>query len=69
MPYVNIKVTDDGVTAEQKSELFARVTDALVEVLGKRPDHIHIVLDEVPQGNWGFAGLPTDRYRAGERRE
>jgi len=66
MPYVNIKVTDDGVTPEQKSELFARVTDALVEVLGKQPDHIHIVLDEVPTQNWGFAGTRTDLYRAGK---
>ena len=69
MQYVNIKVTDDGVTPEQKAELFSRVTDALVDVLGKHPEHIHIVLDEVPQSNWGFGGLPTDRYRAGERRE
>ena len=66
MPYVNIKVTDDGVTPEQKSELFARVTDALVEVLGKQPEHVHIVLDEVPTQNWGFAGARTDLYRAGK---
>ncbi|MEM9065244.1 MAG: 4-oxalocrotonate tautomerase family protein [Planctomycetota bacterium] len=64
MPYVNIKVTDDGVSPEQKAELLARVTDALVDVLGKAPDHIHIVLDEVPQENWGFAGMRTDVYRA-----
>ena len=64
MPYVNIKVTDDGVTPEQKAEVFARVTDALVEVLGKKPEHIHIVLDEVAEENWGFAGVRTDQYRA-----
>ena len=64
LPYINIKVIDDGVTSEQKAELFRRVTDAMVEVLGKRPEHIHIVLDEVPLENWGFAGVRSDVYRA-----
>ena len=64
MPYVNIQVTDDGITPEQKAEVFARVTDVLVEVLGKKPEHVHIVLDEVKPENWGFAGIRTDQYRA-----
>lgn len=64
MPYVNIKVTDDGVTREQKAELIRRVTEALRDVLGKRPEHVHIVIDEVPTDNWGFSGMTTTEYRA-----
>ncbi|MEQ8850590.1 MAG: 4-oxalocrotonate tautomerase family protein [Phycisphaerales bacterium] len=64
MPYVNIKITDDGVTPDQKAELIRRVTDALVDVLDRKPEQTHIVIDEVPTDNWGFAGVPTTVYRA-----
>ena len=64
MPYVNIKITDDGVTPEQKATLVRDATDSLVRVLGKRPEHIHVVLDLVDPENWGFAGVLTTAYRA-----
>jgi 4-oxalocrotonate tautomerase len=35
MPYVNIKITDEQVTREQKAELIAGVTQLLVDVLNK----------------------------------
>ena len=56
MPYVNIKVTRKGVTAEQKARLVKGVTDLLVEVLGKKPATIFVVIDEVDIDNWGVAG-------------
>jgi 4-oxalocrotonate tautomerase len=31
--------------------------------LGKKPEHIHIVIDEVEPENWGFAGMLTTEYR------
>jgi len=37
MPYVNIKITRDGATAEQKARLIRGATDLLVNVLGKNP--------------------------------
>jgi 4-oxalocrotonate tautomerase len=64
MPYVNVKITDDGVTAEQKRKLVEDITRSLVETLGKRPEHIHIVIDEIAPENWGFAGMLTTDYRA-----
>lgn len=63
MPYVNIKITDDGVSAEQKAELVRDVTDLLVRVLGKKSEHIHIVIDLVNPENWGYAGVLTTEYR------
>lgn len=63
MPYVNVKITKDGVTAEQKARLVAEITDTLVRVLGKKPEHTHIVIDEVDPENWGFAGVLTTEYR------
>ena len=54
MPYVNIKVTDEGVTREQKAALIKGVTQLLVDVLGKNPATTHVVIDEVNTDNWGI---------------
>ena len=54
MPYVNIKVTDEGVTKQQKLQLIQGVTQLLVDVLGKNPQTTHVVIDEVNIDNWGI---------------
>jgi 4-oxalocrotonate tautomerase len=64
MPYVNVKITKDGVTAAQKRTLVQDITRSLVTTLGKKPEHIHIVIDEIEPENWGFAGMLTTEYRA-----
>ena len=56
MPYVNIRITKDGVTAEQKSQLIQGVTQLLVDILGKNPQTTCVVIDEVETDNWGIAG-------------
>ena len=56
MPYVNIKVTKEGVTANQKAELIQGVTDLLAKVLGKNPATTVVVIDEVNTDNWGIGG-------------
>ena len=68
MPYVRIEITA-GATRDQKRDLVADVTRSLVERLGKRPEHIHIVIDEVAEQNWGFAGKLTDEWRASQRED
>ncbi|MFZ5582735.1 MAG: tautomerase family protein [Pseudomonadota bacterium] len=62
MPYVNIQITA-GASREQKARLVAEVTDSLVRVLGKKPEHTHIVIQEIAEENWGFAGLLTDDWK------
>lgn len=64
MPYVNVKITKGGVTVAQKKKLVADITATLVSTLGKKPQHIHIVIDEIDPENWGFAGMLTTEYRA-----
>ncbi len=64
MPYVNIKVTREGVTAEQKADLISGVTDLLVRVLDKDPATTFVVIDEVALADWGIGGLPVLQYRA-----
>ncbi len=63
MPYVNVKITKDGVTTAQKKQIVEEITQTLVSVLGKKPEHIHIVIDEIEPENWGYAGMLTTEYR------
>lgn len=64
MPYVNIKVTQEGVTAEEKKRLIEGVTQLLVDVLNKNPETTVVVIDEIPMDNWGIGGKSvTERRR------
>ncbi len=63
MPYINVKITKNGTTKEQKKQIVAEMTDTIVRILDKKPEHIHIVIDEVDEENWGFAGKLTTEYR------
>lgn len=62
MPYVNIQITK-GATREQRSELVKEVTDSLVRILGKKPEHTHIVIQQVEEDHWGFCGMLTEDYK------
>jgi 4-oxalocrotonate tautomerase len=66
VPYVSVRITRDGVTAGQKRRVVEEITQTLVNVLGKRPEHIHIVIDEVEPENWGYAGMLTTEYRGSQ---
>jgi len=66
MPYVNIKITDEGVTKEQKKELISGVTNLLVDVLGKNPSTTVVVIDEVATDNWGIGGKQVTELRKAE---
>lgn len=62
--YLNIDRTDDvvfvqitlnaGRTTEQKTALYARITQLLAESPGVRPQDVLINLVEVPRENWSF---------------
>jgi 4-oxalocrotonate tautomerase len=56
MPYVNIRITKDGVTPEKKAQLIQGVTQLLVDLLGKNPQTTVVVIDEVETDNWGIGG-------------
>ena len=64
MPYVNVKITREGATAEQKAEVIRRMTQAIVDILGKNPETTVVVIDEVDTDNWGIGGTTvTERRR------
>ena len=66
MPYVNIRITREDATPDQKAELIGGVTDLLVRVLGKNPATTVVTIDEVDTDNWGIGGLPVLAYRAAQ---
>ncbi|MBU5637142.1 4-oxalocrotonate tautomerase family protein [Geomonas sp. Red69] len=67
MPFVNIKITRDGATAEQKATLIKGVTQLLVDTLGKNPATTVVVIEEVDTDNWGIGGESiTARRKAGK---
>jgi 4-oxalocrotonate tautomerase len=67
MPYVNIRITKEGATPEQKARLIQDVTQLMVDVLGKNPETTVVVIDEVDTDNWGIGGeTVTVRRRKGQ---
>ena len=63
MPYVNIKITKEGATPDQKAQLIKGVTQLLVDILGKDPQKTFVVIDEVETDNWGIGGKTITERR------
>jgi 4-oxalocrotonate tautomerase len=66
MPFVNIRITREGATAEQKQQLIRGVTDLLADVLGKNPKTTFVIIDEVDTDNWGIGGESVTKLRAAQ---
>lgn len=62
MPYINVQITQ-GASREQKAQIVKDMTNSLVNVLGKKPEHIHIVIQEIKEEDWGFEGMLTDDWK------
>ena len=63
MPFVNVKITREGATPEQKSAIIKGVTDVLQNVLGKHPDTTYVIIDEVALEDWGVSGMSVAEKR------
>ncbi len=68
MPYVNIRITKDGVTPEKKAELIQGVTRLLADLLGKNPQTTMVIIDEVETDNWGIGGETVTARRKKDTR-
>lgn len=66
MPYINLQITQ-GATREQKRAVVEQFTRTLVDVLGKKPEHIHIVIQEIAEDDWGYSGMLTTDWKAQQR--
>lgn len=66
MPYVNVQITR-GASRAAKAAIVRDITASLVQHLGKQPEHIHVVLQEIAEEDWGYAGLLTDDWKRAQR--
>ena len=67
MPFVNIKITNEGVTSKKKAELIEGATELLKTVLGKNPETTVVVIEEVDTDSWGIGGeTVTERRKKGK---
>ena len=63
MPMINVKITREGASAEQKSQVIAEITEVLARVLGKNPETTIVIIEEVETENWGIAGESVSERR------
>ena len=54
MPYINVKITDENVSNQQKKDIIKGCTQLMVDVLNKDPKTTFVVIDEVNTDNWGI---------------
>jgi 4-oxalocrotonate tautomerase family enzyme len=45
-----------GRTAEQRRQITAAITDAMVRIGKTTPDQVHIVFQDVEKSHWGING-------------
>ena len=57
MPYVKVEIAKGVATVEQKRAVIRGMTDVLVKELGRNPEYVFVVIDEVDTDNWGRKGL------------
>jgi 4-oxalocrotonate tautomerase len=57
LPYVKVEIAKGIASVEQKRAVIRRMTDVLVEELGRNPEYVFVVIDEIDTDNWGRKGL------------
>jgi len=57
VPLIHISLYP-GRTAEQKEKYAKAITDAAVDILKTKPEHVIVVFDEVPKEHWFKSGQP-----------
>ena len=55
MPVVTVQLWS-GRTVEQKRRLVAAITQAMIDHADCKPDHLHVIIQDVPKDSWGRAG-------------
>jgi 4-oxalocrotonate tautomerase len=65
MPYVKVEIAKGIASVDQKRAVIRGMTDVLVRELGRDPEYVFVVIDEVDTDNWGRKGQSlTDLWRA-----
>jgi 4-oxalocrotonate tautomerase len=55
MPFLQVNILE-GRTEEQKLGLIRELTETVCRVLGSKPEQVRVLINDVPNTNWGIAG-------------
>jgi 4-oxalocrotonate tautomerase len=59
MPLIEVKLIEGVFTQEQKRDMIAKLTDAMVSIEGENMREItSVLIEEVKSGDWGMGGKP-----------
>ncbi|SEH33712.1 tautomerase family protein [Chryseobacterium culicis] len=56
MPFVKVDVLRENLSREKKQQLIRKISEAVTSVLNKDPHLTHIIINEIEDDNWGYAG-------------
>jgi len=56
MPIVRVEIARGIASVEQKRAVIRRMTEVMVEELGRNPEFVFVLIDEVDTDNWGRKG-------------
>lgn len=56
MPFIKVDVLREDLNREKKQQLIRELSKAVTTVLNKDPHLTHIVINEIEDDNWGYAG-------------
>jgi 4-oxalocrotonate tautomerase len=56
MPFIKVDVLREDLNCEKKQQLIRELNKAVTTVLNKDPHLTHIVINEIEDDNWGYAG-------------
>jgi 4-oxalocrotonate tautomerase len=62
MPLIQVTMVE-GRTVEQKHDLIARLTDAMVEAVGTPRDRVRVAIYEISGDDWGIGGQAFSAVR------
>lgn len=59
MPIIDVKVLEDVLSDDEKTEIATRLTNAFVAVAGEAARPVTwVVIQDVPSGQWAMGGQP-----------
>ncbi len=64
--YVDIKVTDQTNTPEEKAEMIAKTVKMLQDIVGTIQEACYVVIDDISADSWGYNG-ETQAARAASK--
>lgn len=56
MPYINVKLAGPEPTKEQKAEMIKQMTQTMVDVLGKNPQRVMVMIETLEPESIGVGG-------------